>query len=178
MYYTGKGDDGKTKTLGKNRVPKYHPRIQTLGAIDEANAALGVARSQAQHPGTNELVQAVQRDLYTMMTRVAAAPQNLDQFPPFPEERLTWLEKQIEILEEKTTSPRNFILPGDTPSAAAFALARTVTRRAERHLAQALADDLIQEPILLKYLNRLSSLCFVLELLELNDTPTLAKESS
>ena len=177
-YYTTRGDDGTTGTLGSGRLPKHHPHIRALGAVDEANAALGLARSLSAQPETGPIIQSVQRDLYVMMTVIASSPDNTDRFPPFKTERLGWLEKQIQILEEIVPSPEAFILPGDTPASGALALARTVVRRAERHLSLILEDGLLEQPGLLTYLNRLSSLCFVLELHEINTSPTLAKDSS
>jgi cob(I)alamin adenosyltransferase len=165
-FFTGKGDDGYTGLLGEGRVPKYHPRPQAVGAIDEATAALGVARSAARAPQTDPLLLDVQRDLYKIMAEVSALPENASRFRTIDSARVAWLEEQTESIGSAVTMPNEFIVPGDSPAGAAMAVARTVVRRAERHLAELLHNGLIENSELLRYLNRLSSLCFVLELLE------------
>lgn len=177
-FYTTNGDDGSTGTLGSERLPKHHPLLQALGAVDEANAALGMARSFACQPETGSIIQSIQRDLYTMMTVIASSPHHTDRFPRLEKARLDWLEEQIRELEQHTPPPKNFILPGDTPASGALALARTITRRAERCISAVQHEDSILDPLLLKYLNRLSSLCFVLELHEIQAPPNLAKDRS
>lgn len=174
-YYTGKGDDGTTGLLGKGRVPKHHPRIQAVGAIDETTALWGMARSHSQRAEIDEVVKAIQMDLYQIMSAISATPENKDQFPGIKSERVEWLETQIERFGKDSDAPQEFILPGDTPGAAAFAVARTVTRRAERHVAQLQDQGLIEAPEILAYMNRLSSLAFVFEIYELDHPPTLAK---
>ncbi len=165
-FYTRHGDDGTTGLLGGGRVPKHHPRIEALGAIDEANATLGLARALAQSPQTGEILLEAQRDLYNLMAEVAATPENAQRFRAIDVARVTWLEERIEAIGEAVGAPEEFIVPGDTPSGAALALARTVVRRAERRLSVLLAQGEVTNAELLRYLNRLSSLCFVLELLE------------
>ena len=73
-FYTAKGDDGTTGLLGEGRVPKYHERMEALGALDEASAALGVARTQVTAPETPAILIEIQRDLYKFMAEVAATP--------------------------------------------------------------------------------------------------------
>lgn len=177
-FYTGKGDDGKTGMLGGKRVSKTHPRIQAVGAIDEATAVLGMARSHAQRRELDEVVRFIQFDLYKIMSVVTVTPENAGKFEGVDDERIAWLEEQIERFGGGTEAPKEFILPGDTPGAAAFAVARTIVRRAERRVIQLQEEGLIDAPHILAYLNRLSSLCFVLELYELDAPPTLAKDES
>ena len=164
--YTGRGDDGTTGLLGEGRLPKYHPRMETLGALDEASAALGLARALARDPGTAAALVEIQRDLYALMAEVAAAPGNEGRFQVLDASRVEWLESQADALEKRTGVPGEFILPGDSVSGAALALARTIVRRAERRLAELLDQGELSNRVLLQYLNRLSSLCFGLELLE------------
>ncbi len=177
-FYTRTGDDGYTGFLGEGRLPKYDLRIETLGALDEATAALGVARSQCCAPQSGPLILAIQRDLYHLMAETSAAPANAARFRQVDAARVAWLEEQTDALSQVVTVPREFIVPGDCASAAALDLARAVVRRAERRVAQLLHEQQIENPQLLLYLNRLSSLCFVLELLENQSaghlTPTLA----
>lgn len=177
-FFTGKGDDGKTGLLGEKRVSKTHPRIQAVGAIDEATAALGLARSHASRRELNEVVQNIQNDLYKIMSAVTVAPENAGRFQGVDGQRAAWLEGQIERFSEGAQAPKEFILPGDSPGAAAFALARTAVRRAERHVVGLQEEGLIDAPQILAYMNRLSSLCFVLELYELDAPPSLAKDEA
>jgi cob(I)alamin adenosyltransferase len=178
-FYTRTGDDGNTGLLGEGRLPKFHPRIETLGALDEASAVLGLARALCQAPQTKPILMDVQRDLYAMMAEIAATPENADRFRTLGSPRIQWLESQTDNLSTKVPVPTEFILPGDSLSGAALALTRTIVRRAERRVAELLDTGEIKNPILLQYLNRLSSLCFTLELVENQfsgrDT-TLAKE--
>ncbi len=135
----------------------------------------------AGKPEWVELVISIQRDLYRMMSEVAASPENIDSFESITSENVTWLEDQIASLEAGTEVPRQFIIPGDNPSAAALDVARTVVRRAERRAAEMFHAGLIQNIHILEYLNRLSSFCFLLELATIQsngkDAPTLAKTS-
>jgi cob(I)alamin adenosyltransferase len=179
-FYTRSGDDGYTGLLGEGRVPKYHPRTEAVGTIDEATAALGVARAACRSTEAPEVLLEIQRDLYRVMAEVAATPENAARFRSIDASRVQWLESQIEAFNGQVQMPKEFILPGDSPAGAALSLARAIIRRAERGLAQLYHSGELENAELLHYLNRLSSLCFVLELLE-NKTagkgsPTLARE--
>jgi cob(I)alamin adenosyltransferase len=165
-FYTKKGDDGYTGLLGEGRAAKYDLRIETIGAIDEANAAIALARSLSKAPETEPTLLAVQKDLYHLMAEISATPENSMKFRQITASRVQWLETQIDEISSKVHIPDEFILPGDSTSGAAIDLARTVVRRAERHLAQLLHTGAIENSELLHYMNRLSSLCFVLEILE------------
>jgi cob(I)alamin adenosyltransferase len=165
-YYTRTGDEGYTGLLGDERAPKYDPRLEAVGAVDEATAALGLGRATCLIPHTAALLLAIQRDLYGLMAELAASAENAARFRVINAEKVTWLETQTDAIGAQVTLPREFILPGDCPASAALALGRTTVRRAERRVAQLLHTGIIENPELLRYLNRLSSLCFVLELLE------------
>jgi cob(I)alamin adenosyltransferase len=165
-FYTAKGDDGTTGLLGEGRVPKYHVRIEAVGALDEASAALGLARAQCSAPQTSPILVEVQRDLYKLMAEVAATPENAERFHFIDEARVKWLEQQTDELSAIVEMPRQFILPGDTLGGAALSLARAIVRRAERRVVNLFDEEKVVNADLQRYLNRLSSLCFVLELLE------------
>ena len=177
--YTRKGDDGTTGLLGSDRVSKDHPRIEALGALDEASAALGLARASCQAHQTPPILRKTQQDVYKLMAEVAATPENADKFIGIDADRVTWVEEQIEIISNMVIMPKEFILPGDTPSGAALSLARAIVRRAERRVTELFTDKVLHNTEILRYLNRLSSLCFMLEILE-NQTAgrstSLAKE--
>ena len=165
-FYTRKGDDGTTGTLGKTRLPKYHPRIETIGTLDEATAALGLARALVESPKVDVVLTKIQRDIYSLMAEVAATPENAAKFRSIKSSHVEWLEKQTDALSEKIEMPTEFILPGETKGGGALSVARTVTRRAERRVAELLDEGELENKELLRYLNRLSSLCFILELVE------------
>ena len=165
-FYTRTGDEGTTGLLGEGRVPKFDDRIEALGAVDEATAAMGLARASAQAPQTAPLLLQAQRDLYKLMAEVGATPENAAKFRSIDQARVDWLEEQTDSLEQITEMPREFILPGDVPASAALALARTIVRRAERRVVSLFHAGKLENQFLLVYLNRLSSLLFMLELVE------------
>lgn len=178
-FYTKTGDDGYTSLLGEGRIAKYELRLETVGTLDEATAALGLARAIALAPQTAPLLLEIQRDLYRIMAETAATPENAPRFRQVGAQRVSWLEAQTDNISNQVNLPGEFILPGDSRSGAAMAMARTIVRRAERHIALLIHTDQLENRELLRYLNRLSSLCFVLELLENQasgqSTSTLAK---
>ena len=178
-HYTRAGDDGKTGLLGEGRLPKYHPRVEALGVLDEASAALGLARALCKDARAETILKDVQRDLYIIMAEVAASRENAQQFQALDRKRVEWLESQVDAIAVLAPTPAEFILPGDSLPGAALALARTIVRRAERRAAELLDSGMIENKVLLAYLNRLSSMCFALEIHEnaqAGKHTTLAKE--
>ena len=177
-FYTRKGDDGTTGLLGEGRIPKYHLRIEALGTLDESNATLGLARASVHDPRSTAMMLEVQHDLYRLMAEVAAAPEHANQFH-FEEGRVQWMEAQTDLLSKTVEMPNEFIIPGDSIGGASLSLARAVIRRAERRVAELFDSGEITNPVLQKYLNRLSSLLFVLEPIEnrtAGKNTTLAKK--
>jgi cob(I)alamin adenosyltransferase len=165
-FYTSKGDDGTTNLLGEGRVAKYHARIEAVGTLDESTAALGLARAQCLDPRSGPILLEAQRDLYKLMAEVASTPENAQKFHFIDAARVKWLEEQTDALSETIEMPREFILTGDSLSGAALSLARAIIRRAERRVVELYDEQEVINPDLQRYLNRLSSLCFVLELVE------------
>ncbi|MCB2202793.1 cob(I)yrinic acid a,c-diamide adenosyltransferase [bacterium] len=178
-FYTGKGDSGDTGYLGEGRLSKAGPRIEALGAVDEATAALGLARSLSASEDVRNLVLSIQKHLYLLMSELAASPETAAAFDKISDEQVSWLETQIADFEGRVTLPREFIIPGENPASGALSLARTVVRRAERRVVALLDAGGINKPVLVAYLNRLSSLIFILEVHESSlagDGVRLAKE--
>jgi cob(I)alamin adenosyltransferase len=179
-FYTKKGDDGYTGLLGEGRVAKYDLRLEAVGTLDEASAALGVARACTLAPQSAPLILEIQRDLYKIMAETAATPENAARFRVIDAQKVSWLEEQTDAASALVSLPDEFILPGDSQAGAAMALARTIIRRAERLVANLTHTGQLENRELLRFLNRLSSLCFVLELLENQaagqSRTTLAKE--
>ena len=168
IFYTKTGDDGYTGIIGDRRVPKFDVRVEALGAVDEANAALGLSRSATRSEQTAAFLLKVQRDLYLLMAEVAMEDEESiallrQRITP---ETVTDLEKEIDRVNALVTMPEGFIVPGDCTSGAYLDLARTTVRRAERRISELYYLGQVQNPALIRYLNRLSSLCFVLEIYE------------
>jgi len=179
-FFTGEGDDGTTGLLGEGRIPKHHPRAEAIGSIDEAAACLGLARALLGDPSLAALVQMIQRHLYQVMAEVAAPGETAARFRAIGRDQVRWAETQIEALSQEIETPAGFLVGGDTPAGGALDLARTVVRRAERRLALLVAQGEVENRELLRYLNRLSSLCFVLILVSYRRggvTPSMARES-
>ena len=177
-FYTGGGDQGETGFLGKGRISKSSLRIEAVGTVDEVTAALGLARSIAASEKTSAILIQVQKQLYGLMTELAASPENAETFTRISESEIAWLEEQVGEIEKLVTLPREFILPGETPASGALSLARTITRRAERRVVSLFDAGEISNKELIAYLNRLSSLLFILEVYESSqsgETVRLAK---
>ncbi len=164
--YTGSGDDGYTGVLGRERVPKYADRPEAYGTVDEASAVLGLVRAQAADRRTCETVLTIQRDLYLLMADLATLPETATRPPWLSRERLTWVEESTDRLAAEIEMPKAFILPGDSLPGATLEVARTVVRRAERLVARLTHAGEVRDDTPLKYLNRLSSLLFVLARIE------------
>jgi len=179
-FYTGKGDAGDTGYLGEGRISKTSLRVEAVGSVDEASAALGLARSLSENEKTRSIVFYIQKKLYLLMSELSASPAAAEQFDKINEDDLDWVEQQIANLEKDVDLPREFIIPGECPASGALSLARTVIRRAERRTVALLASGEISKPVLISYLNRLSSLIFILEVYEATQTGRgirLAKEA-
>ncbi|MGV6874679.1 cob(I)yrinic acid a,c-diamide adenosyltransferase [Pseudochelatococcus sp. B33] len=168
--YTRTGDDGTTGLTGGERRSKHDLRIEALGAVDEANAAIGLARLHTAGDVDASLAR-VQNDLFDLGADLSTPPGGAQE-PEDPERfealrvvaaQVGRLEADIDAFNAALAPLRSFVLPGGTPASAALHLARTICRRAER-LAFALAEREPGKvsPILLQYLNRLSDLLFVL----------------
>ena len=127
---------------------------------------LGLARAQAQDERVRGLVIAVQRDLYSLMGDLATVPESATRPPWLAADRLDWLEAQTDALGAEVEMPRAFIVPGDSLAGATLDIARTVTRRAERLVARLAHEGELRDDTPLKYLNRLSSLLFVMARVE------------
>jgi cob(I)alamin adenosyltransferase len=165
-FYSRKGDDGYTNLLGEGRVPKFHPQPEAYGSVDEVSSVLGLAKSLSDSTNIKELTTEIQRDLYHLMAELAATKKNAEKFRKIDPSRVEWLEAQIKDFGSDIEMPDEFIIPGDSKAGAAFDLSRTVTRRAERAVAKLYLENTLENSDLLKYLNRLSSLCFILSLWE------------
>jgi cob(I)alamin adenosyltransferase len=164
-FYTRMGDLGLTGILGESRIAKCDPRIDAIGAVDEANAALGLFRSLLD-PSDDvfQSVLQIQKKLYFLMSDLASEDAASEKFVQISNEDVTWLENEIARFEEKIEIPREFIVPGDHPLGAIMDLARTVVRRAEREIVRFYQQSPERNPVVLQFVNRLSSFCYLVEL--------------
>lgn len=164
--YTRRGDDGSTGLLFGGRVPKGHPRIEACGAIDEAVAALGMARAcEPAADGLAGLLLEIQRQLFVVGAEVAAAEGSVGKLKPgvsrVTDQMVRGLEGQIDRMVRICPLPDYFVLPGETPAAAALDMARVLVRRAERRVVAVVAESDLADSRTVRYLNRLSDLLFV-----------------
>lgn len=164
--YTRTGDDGTTGLFGADRVPKTHPRIQAYGAVDETNAAIGLAcaemRGRDDLKLAREILTRVQGELFVLGGDLASPKTTKYPVPRIDQEHVDALERDIDSLSDDLPELKHFILPGGSSTAAALHLARTTCRRAERTAIEAVEqDETISEAARL-YLNRLSDLLFTL----------------
>ena len=160
---TRTGDGGYTGLLGSARVPKWDPRPETFGTIDEATSALGLARATATEPDVREAIHDVQKDLYLLMAELATPPEHYQQLGyRVTEEHVAKVERQLEGFKARVEIGNVFIIPGGSVAGAALDLARTIVRRGERAAAKLFHDGAIANPEVLRYLNRASDLLFVL----------------
>jgi cob(I)alamin adenosyltransferase len=164
--YTKTGDAGETSLMGGGRVAKDHARVTAYGDVDEANAAIGMARITEPRDLCDDLLGRVQQDLFTIGGALATPePERLKDAQRrkvvVPEERITALEQAIDAADLELPPLQAFVLPGGTPKAAALHLARTICRRAERSAVHLSHTERVPGEVLV-YLNRLSDLLFTL----------------
>jgi cob(I)alamin adenosyltransferase len=160
--YTRGGDKGETSLGDGARVAKHSLRVAAYGTVDEANAALGVARQHTEGE-LDEILARAQNDLFDLGADLCR-PEREDADPPplrMSAAQVERLEGEIDRINEGLGALDSFVLPGGTPAGAALHLARTIARRAERDMT-ALAETETVNPEAVRYINRLSDLLFVL----------------
>jgi cob(I)alamin adenosyltransferase len=160
--YTRTGDAGETSLFDNSRVSKAHPRVDAYGEIDEVNAVLGFARAQRVDPDINDALVHIQRHLFAIGAQLADPAEKLaDRVTKafITDADVDGLEALVDRLETELPPLRRFILAGGSPAGAALHLARTVCRRAERRIVSL---DPAADAIVIRYINRLSDLLFVM----------------
>ena len=160
--YTRTGDAGETSLFGGTRARKDDPRVDAYGEVDELNAWLGLARASSIDPELATELQQLQRDLFALGAQLADPADKLAARvtkAALVDDDVARLERLIDKMEDELPPLRRFILAGGAPAGAALHVARTVCRRAERRIV---ALDPPVDPVLLRYVNRLSDLLFVL----------------
>ena len=160
--YTRTGDTGQTSLLGGTRVPKDSLRIEAYGTVDELNSHLGLLRDHAAG-SLDELVVPIQEMLFSLGSRLASgSEEQAEKFkvPHITDADITALENEMDRMEKDLPEMRNFILPGGHLAASQAHVCRTVCRRAERLVVHLASQEPVAE-IVVRYLNRLSDLLFV-----------------
>jgi cob(I)alamin adenosyltransferase len=163
---TKTGDNGTTALMYGRRVPKNHPRVEAYGAVDELNAALGLARASTKHSFVGDNLLAIQKDLVVLMGELAVATEDLERYVKGGYSLVTpALTQKLDVLvgkiESESVSFKGWATPGATPDSAALDVARTVCRRAERRGCDLqTAGELKNEEIII-FLNRLSDLLWL-----------------
>lgn len=166
-FYTGKGDRGDTIRLkGDARISKSSLLIEAVGTMDEATSAIGMVRALTQSPVTKHALVTVQRHIYRLMSHLSAVPEARVQYSGLSDAEVSWLEGMIAELEADLPPLKDFVLPGESLAGAACHVARTAVRRAERRIIAFAEEEGTVNAANLAYLNRLSSLIFVLALHE------------
>ena len=167
--YTKTGDKGKTSLFGGSRVSKHHLRIEAYGTIDELNSHIGLIRDQKVDSFTNECLMKIQNELFTLGAMLATPPEKellksgkkRLNIHTINEESITYLETQMDKMNEELPQMTHFILPGGHTTVSFCHIARCVCRRAERISTQLSEKSTVDAQILM-YLNRLSDYLFVL----------------
>jgi cob(I)alamin adenosyltransferase len=160
---TRTGDGGETSLFGKGRVRKTESRVAALGDLDEAQSAIGLARSLAPRSSLGRELLELQRGLYVAMSEIATPRDDLARLSQrLDETAIGRLDRVLTTLKGSVRIEGRFVIPGETKIAAAVDYARTVTRRAERSVVACVDEGLVAGDQLLPWLNRASDLLFVL----------------
>lgn len=159
---TKRGDGGQTSLAGAVRVSKGHLRVEAYGTIDELNTFMGLARVMTGDADVTALVKTLQRELFTVGSAVATAPTGSKKEPPVTSGMVDALTAHVHRIEATDGILADWSLPGEHPAAAAFDVARTVCRRAERQVVRLIESGDPVNPRILAYLNRLSDLLWLL----------------
>ena len=162
--YTKTGDAGKTSLIGGTKVPKNHIRIETYGTVDELNSYTGLVNDYLTDIKSKTALKEIQDRLFTIGSSLACDPDKEPKLkiPDLNETDVTFLEKEIDTMNEVLPVMKSFILPGGHVAVSTTHVARCVCRRAERLCVHMQQEKLFVEALVIKYLNRLSDYLFVL----------------
>ncbi len=162
--YTKTGDLGKTSLIGGTKVPKNHIRIEAYGTVDELNSYIGLVGDQVTDNSSRGILREIQDRLFTIGSSLACDPDKEPgmKMPDLKETDIHLLEKQIDAMNEVLPPMKSFVLPGGHVAVSTTHIARCVCRRAERCCVNMQEENLFVDPLVIKYLNRLSDYLFVL----------------
>lgn len=160
--YTKKGDGGTTGLIGGTRLPKHHIRIESYGTVDELNSYIGLLRDLITDPSLIPVLLEIQDRLFTIGSHLAADPvKSKMELPKLLESDVTYLETEIDAMDQELEPMKFFVLPGGHPTVSHCHIARCVCRRAERLITH-LAENEPVEALIGAYMNRLSDYLFML----------------
>ncbi|MCX5829922.1 MAG: cob(I)yrinic acid a,c-diamide adenosyltransferase [Deltaproteobacteria bacterium] len=163
MKFSKKGDGGETSLLGGQRVPKFDPRPDTYGVLDEASSALGVVRAMTKDQRIKDIILSVQKDLLTMGAELSSLSEDIPKLSiRIGAGDVQRIEDLIDDLQKNVKLKNEFIYPGETVLSAQIDVSRTIIRRAERNAARLKNEGLVNNPNIHQYLNRLADMLFVL----------------
>ena len=162
--YTKTGDGGKTSLIGGTKVPKSHIRIDAYGTVDELNSYIGLVSDYLHDTHSKNLLKEIQDRLFTIGSSLACDPDKepIMKIPDLKEADVVVLENEIDTMNEVLPVMKNFILPGGHLAISTAHITRCVCRRAERLCVNMQQQEMEIEPLVIKYLNRLSDYLFVL----------------
>jgi len=162
--YTKTGDLGKTSLIGGTKVPKSHLRIETYGTVDELNSNIGLVSDLLTDQHSKDILKEIQDRLFTIGSSLACDPEKepLMKMPDLKESDIVLLEKEIDAMNEVLPPMKFFVLPGGHVAISTAHVTRCVCRRAERLCVNMQEHELFVDPLVIKYLNRLSDYLFVL----------------
>ena len=162
--YTKTGDQGKTSLIGGTKVPKSHIRIETYGTVDELNSYIGLVSDHLHDEHSKTILKDIQDRLFTIGSSLACDPEkeSLMKIPDLKESDISMLEKEIDNMSSELPPMKNFILPGGHVAVSTIHVARCVCRRTERCCVNMQQHKMFVEPLIIKYLNRLSDYLFML----------------
>jgi cob(I)alamin adenosyltransferase len=162
--YTKTGDAGSTSLIGGTKVRKNNARINAYGTVDELNAWIGLLGDQMSDTHIRELLREIQDRLFTMGSFLAMDPKKevSMKIPELKENDIVLLEREIDLMNETLPEMKSFILPGGSVAVSTAHICRTVCRRAERVTVELDETEPVIQPLIIKYLNRLSDYLFVL----------------
>ena len=173
--YTRYGDEGETSLLYGGRISKNGPYTEAYGITDEAVSTMGLARALTRDTRVQDILRGLQHELFTVGAELATDPERYDlfkrHFKPLESESVTNLEKLIDDLEQAMEMPDAFIIPGGSPASAAIDMARCILRTAERRVVALKEQDKLVNPHVLRFMNRIGDLLFVLARYEDRDLP-------
>lgn len=158
---TKRGDTGQTGLPGGVRVSKAHPRVECYGTIDELISQMGLARALSNDAEVNELMRGIQRVLFKVGSAIGTAPESRKPAPEISPEMVAVLDREVERIEATPGILNDWSIPGELAGSAAFDVARTVCRRAERRAVALHEAGELTNPQILTYLNRLSDVLWL-----------------
>ncbi|CAN5760804.1 cob(I)yrinic acid a,c-diamide adenosyltransferase [soil metagenome] len=162
--YTKTGDLGKTSLIGGTKVPKSHIRIETYGTVDELNSYVGLLNDHINDEHSKQTLKEIQDRLFTIGSSLACDPDKepLMKIPDLKEDDIVLLEKEIDSMNETLPAMKFFVLPGGQVAVSTAHITRCICRRAERLCVNMQEHEIFVDPLVIKYMNRLSDYLFVL----------------